>query len=240
MNSNGATGELSPEDIEVRGQDQSNQDMLSTDSARPSSLSSDPTQLFAEPTGPSAAALRQEAAEFEYQALVNERSHFEAANLWQRIYTGLGVTVAALGVVTAGSLAAHFGDQLPAQLAPWAPWVTGLASLMLATATAVSNFLDPKGQRDMHLAVGKRYSAWRNELRQFRTLQSEGKPLHERLNELTKKHEEIHAAAPSVTDRWHKRAKRKLASNVHYRTLRSLTGRPVPGAKGTRPATAAA
>lgn len=181
------------------------------------------------------AALSSEAAELEYQALVNERSHFEAAEYWQRIHFRLGILVAILSVSTAGSLAGYFGDDQTG----WPQWLrpaTGILGLTLAMLTAVSSFVDPKGHREKHLAAGKRYSAFRTDVRQFRILEvREGAfdaKLIARLKELAARHAEIHGEAPSVRDDWHASCRAKLASNVHYRELRTLTGRSVPESGG--------
>ena len=173
-----------------------------------------------------------EAAELEYQCLLAERAHFDAALdawvMWRR----LGLAVALLTAATTGSAMEVFG-LIPGFGPPGRTALTGMLALLLALATAGFAFLDPKGLRDRHDQVGKRLAALRAEVRLLRrSALSDGVPDGTAaLETLLRRHAEILAEAPPIGDDRHEKTKRQLASNVHYRELRAMTGRPVPDGK---------
>lgn len=171
-----------------------------------------------------------EAAELEYQCLLAERAHFDAALgawvMWRR----LGLAVALLTAATTGSAMEVFG-LIPGFGASGRTALTGMLALCLALATAGFAFLDPKGLRDRHDLVGKRLAALRAEVRLLRRSALAEAPPDPvaALEPLLRRHAEILAEAPPIGDDRHENTKRQLASNVHYRELRALTGRSVPG-----------
>ncbi|MCU0890093.1 MAG: hypothetical protein MUC64_19185 [Rubritepida sp.] len=172
-----------------------------------------------------AAPLSLEAAELEYQCLVAERAHFDAAlaawNAWRR----LGLAIALLTAATTGSamevvgLIPGFGGEFRAAL-------TGSLALLLALCTAAFAFLDPKGLRDRHDLVGKRLAGLRAEVRLLR--RDPGGAPRAAFEALLARHAEILAEAPPISDARHEAVKTQLASNVHYKELRALTGRKPP------------
>jgi hypothetical protein len=171
------------------------------------------------------APLSLEAAELEYQCLLAERAHFDAAlaewNFWRR----LGLAIALLSAATTGSamevvgLIPGFGGEGRAAL-------TGGFALLLALCTAAFGFLDPKGLRDRHDTVGKRLAGLRAEVRLLRRDMPEVS--RAALDALLARHAEVVAEAPSISNGRHQAVKAQLASNVHYKELRALTGRAVP------------
>jgi hypothetical protein len=176
--------------------------------------------------GPShVAPLSREAAELEYQCLVAERAHFDAALAAWKSWRRLGLAIALLTAATTGSamevvgLIPGFGGELRTAL-------TGGFALVLALCTAAFAFLDPKGLRDRHDLVGKRLSGLRAEVRLLR--RDEREAPRAALEALLVRHADILAEAPPISDARHEAVKAQLASNVHYRELRALTGRTVP------------
>lgn len=168
-----------------------------------------------------------EAAELEYQCLLAERAHFDAAlqafSRWRR----LGLAVAVLTALTTGSalevvgLIPRVGDQGRTAL-------TGVLALLLGLATAALNFLDPKGERDRHDRVGKQLAALRSEVRLLRrdTLSRlDAAAGAAALSGLLARHRDALVEAPPINDARHEAVKRQLDSNVHFRELRQLTGR---------------
>jgi hypothetical protein len=175
------------------------------------------------------APLAAEAAELEYQCLLAERAHFDAGYWAFQRYKFWGLTAALLGALTTGSALEVVG-QITTLGAVGRTAITGVLALLLTVATTVLNFLDPKGQRDRHEAVAKKLSALRAEARLFRrTGAAMREGAEQAFAELLRRHAEMLADAPGLNDRRHHAAKAQLASNVHYRELRALTGRSAPG-----------
>lgn len=170
--------------------------------------------------------LAREAAELEYQCLLAERAHFDAALAAWAAWRRLGLAIALLTAATTGSamevvgLIPGFGGEGRAAL-------TGSLALLLALCTAAFAFLDPKGLRDRHDVTGKRLSGLRAQVRLLRRDLPEAP--RAAFEALLARHADILAEAPPISDARHGAVKRQLASNVHYRELRALTGRAAPG-----------
>lgn len=174
------------------------------------------------------APLEREAAELEYQCLMAERAHFDAGYWAFQRYKFWGLSAALLGALTTGSALEVVGT-LTGLGGAERTAITGVLALLLTVATTVLNFLDPKGQRDRHEAVAKRLSALRAEVRLFRRGSGAARDdAEDVLAKLLVRHAEILAEAPGLNDRRHHTAKRQLASNVHYKELRTRTGRSAP------------
>jgi len=168
-------------------------------------------------------ALAGEAAELEYQCLIGERAHLDAAYWAYQRYKILGLATVVLGALTTGSaleVVGSFGVSTNGRTA-----LTGMLALLLTISTAILNFLDPKGQRDQHDALGKKLAALRADVRLFRRTLGEDSDARAELDALLTRHASILDGAPALNDRRHRAAKLQLASNVHYRELRTLTGR---------------
>lgn len=174
------------------------------------------------------APLAAEAAELEYQCLLAERAHFDAGYWAFQRFKFWGLAAALLGALTTGSALEVVGE-ITTLGGPARTAITGVLALLLTVATTVLNFLDPKGQRDRHEGAARKLAALRAETRLFRRAGAAGRDGAEgAFAALLTRHADIVADAPSLDDRRHHAAKAQLASNVHYRALRRMTGRGAP------------
>lgn len=154
-----------------------------------------------------------EAAEIEYEGRFHARAQFEACAAWERRNMQLGIIMAALGALTAGTIATAFADtglvsegqQAAALLPPWSKAAFAGGALIAGVFAAAARFLDPQGRATLHSAAGKRYTALADEARQFRNLvltpEAERAELLGRLQAMAKRRAEIHEAAPVIPAR---------------------------------------
>ncbi|WP_135467152.1 SLATT domain-containing protein [Crenalkalicoccus roseus] len=163
------------------------------------------------------ARARAEAAEIEYECRFHARAQFEACAVWERRSTYLGIVMAVLGALTAGTIATAFADSglaaqgadLAAQgqaggsgLTLWMRRALAIGALIAGVVAAAVRFLDPSGRAGLHGAAGKRYTALADEARQFRNLvataEADRADLIGRLQGMAKRRAEIHEAAPVI------------------------------------------
>lgn len=136
------------------------------------------------------AALRREAKRIEEDATYSSKSHFNAAQVWERRHYWLGIPATASAAIAGAALFKSHAE------------VGSALALLASLLTGLMTFLKPNERAAMHRVAAGQFLALRNDARIFREvelMQVErlGK-LPERLKVLSATRNELNQKSPSV------------------------------------------
>ncbi len=103
-----------------------------------------------------AGEISKEAMRVEESALYSSKGHFEAAGLWNNSHLWIGVSISALSALAA---VVTFSEAHR--------WAVIVLSLLVATLSGVSTFLNPNDKSSAHRTAGNSYDALRTKSRIF-------------------------------------------------------------------------
>jgi len=102
-----------------------------------------------------------EAKRIEENSLYSAKSHFVAAQDWEKIHLRMGVPTVILAGI-AGTLA--FAR------VPWLSTISGVLAVIVAILTGIITFLNPKERATSHHTAGNNYDSLLSRVRIFRTV----------------------------------------------------------------------
>jgi hypothetical protein len=155
----------------------------------------------------SRAAISAELATMEEDLFVTEKAHFIASEELKHAHFWIGL----LGTISASASAA----MIAAKSAPIWP---GILSMIAALASGILTFIKPEEKAAKHLAAGRSLAAIRTLARQHREIDlieesKGGDVLRNYVTEITEAKTTANNAAPSISNRRHRKAKEQL---VHH------------------------
>src|SRR5581483_929157 len=136
----------------------------------------------------------KEAKRIEEDSLHTEKSHFEAAALWERVYFWIGVINAGLAALAGASI-----------LSEKFPVFGGALALLTSMLTALMTFSNPNKKAVSHLNAGNYYNGLRNNTRNFReinlNLLKSDEQIMIQLKQLIDERNRLNQSSPSIP-RW--------------------------------------
>lgn len=136
----------------------------------------------------------REAKRIEEDANYSARSQFVAARRWRALHLWIGIPTVIAAALSGLSALGPFD---------YHSVIASLLALLAAAATAVTTFLNPNKQADIHLEAGNRYLALRNRTRVLWSIEvvtphRTDEELAERLVRLSKRRDILNRSSPAI------------------------------------------
>lgn len=128
----------------------------------------------------------KEAKRIEEASLYSSKGHFNAATLWRKLHFCLGLPATILAAVAAASAFSQFDSGHS---------IGGWISIVVATLSGLSTFLNPNEKAASHFAAGNNFDALQSKVRIFWTVDCRGNDsdqvLANRLKDLAEEKSEL-------------------------------------------------
>lgn len=145
-----------------------------------------------------------EAERIEKDTFYSAKGHFVAAQKWRSLNTILGLPSTLLAAVAGTSALVQFDNH---------SILAGVFAIIVAALTALTTFLNPSEKANSHQNAGTRYTAIRNDVRQFKDLDLHREDILEQdllvmLEDLKKQRNEMNQNSLPIPDSAYKKVRR--------------------------------